>query len=35
MTYSNKQQKKTTYLREKALRYVVFLYMFSGYLYET
>ena len=34
MTYSNKQQ-KTTYIREKALRYVVFLYMFSGYLYET
>ena len=31
-TISNK---KTTYLREKALRYVVFLYMFSGYLYET
>ena len=34
MTYSNKQQ-NTTYLRVKALRYVVFLYMFSGYLYET
>lgn len=34
MTYNNKQQ-KTTYLREKALRYVVFLYKFSGYLYET
>ncbi len=34
MTYSNKQQ-KTTYLRKKALRYVVFLYMVSGYLYET
>ena len=34
MADNNKQQ-KTTSLREKALRYVVFLYMFSGYLYET
>ena len=34
MADNNKQQ-KTTYLRDKALRYVVFLYMFSGYLYET
>ena len=34
MTY-NKKQQKTTYLREKSLRYVVFMYMFSGYLYET
>ena len=29
------KQQKTTYLREKALRYVVFLYMFSSYLYTT
>ena len=29
------KQQKTTHLREKALKYVVFLYMFSGYLYTT
>lgn len=33
ITYSNKQ--KNDISQGKALRYVVFLYMFSGYLYET
>lgn len=35
MADDNKQQKNDISQGEKALRYVVFLYMVSGYLYET